>query len=587
MHFSILIIIILGGIGLAFYQYSAATITKEILDYSSQLVDLKRQTIDSFFSRIENNLRTISSNNSVISIMKDDTRDNYAQQLSNDRRISEFLLGIQKFHHEIRDLIILNDQGKVRFFTNDSIRSDFDFDKQDWFPRGQASYSHIQFIGSHSHDYYYRSDVDGKGIISAVIPIIDYMNPARTHLGTVLCNLDLHKVESLHIPLGIAKKSSLLVLDENQKIIFSTLQEINEDLLYRELVDRAGNLEKGHFFIKQKHHNMAAVYSTSHSTNWKIVVVSPTEELLNYQKNIRSFTIIIMILGFLSVVFISVIISRSISAPILTIMHKMEKVETGDFNVRLTNNSYIEIEKLSSRIELMVDRINRLTHDVFSWELTNKDTEIRALLSQINPHFLFNTLQLIKSLAICGKNEEMSNVVTIMGNMLRYTTYETGSLVTIDRELKHVQDYMQIQDYRYPGKFLLEINCPLSLYKCKVPKFILQPLVENSVCHGFYETNEGNIRISVRDNSDGIEIIVKDDGAGITPEKLNIVVEHLKNHREIDRNKNIGLKNVYDRIRLKYDLPYGLKLKSDINKGFTVLISIPKQGEPACESYIH
>jgi two-component system, sensor histidine kinase YesM len=574
-YFSILFISAISIISLSIYQYTSKTMTREILEYSTQIVDQKRRTIDSYFSRIENNLRIIGSNDTVIAPMKDLREDNFADRLYYNRGISDFLVGIQKFDNEIKDFIILDNDSLVQYYTNASVLLDFRFTTTDWFPDELSQYARVSFISSHPQGYYYDKSFNNGEVISAIIPVIDYMNTERTRLGMVLCNLDIQKIEVFNESVGLAEKTSLIVLDGNDRIIHSSIPAEDNAILLEKLLTHLKGQKKGHFMLSHESRKMVAVFSSSEMTGWKIIALSPTEELLDYLINIRTFTVILIILCILLVYLTSVFISRRISEPIFRLMRKMEKVEKGDFDLKLYDPGYDEMEKLTGRIDLMVDRINKLNRDVYSWQLVNKDTKIKALQAQINPHFLFNTLQLIKSLAVCGQTSKMNHIVTLMGNMLRYATYDTEGTVPIKQEIEHVREYMQIQDYRYPGMVTLSLNCPENLTDTMVPKFILQPIVENSIRHGFKEESPGEVEIRIIRKDEDIQIGMIDNGTGMEKDNLDKIREHLKNEKETDTSSSIGLKNVHERLRLKYGPPYGLVFKSEPDRGCHVEITIP------------
>lgn len=574
-YFSILFISAIGIISLSIYQYTSYTMTREILEYSTQIVDQKRRYIDSYFNRIENNLRIIGSNDTVITPMKDLREDNFADRLFYNREVSDFLVGIQKFNLEIKDYIILSNDGLVQYYTNASVRPDFRFLETEWFPHDLSRYTRVTFISSHPQGYYYDSGLNKGEVISAIIPVIDYMNTERTRLGMVLCNLKIQEIEAFNESVKLTGKTSLLVLDSNDRLIYSTIPAENNAILLEKLLSHLKGREKGHFMLNHESRKMVAVFSSSEVTGWKIIALSPIEELLDYLENIRAFSIILIILCILLVYLTSVFISRRISEPIFRLMRKMEKVEKGDFDLKLYDPGYDEMEKLTGRIDLMVDRINKLNRDVYSRDLVNKDAKIKALQAQINPHFLFNTLQLIKSLAVCGKTAEMNHIVTLMGNMLRYATYDTEGTVPIKQEIEHVREYMQIQDYRYPGMVSLSLDCPENLASTMVPKFILQPIVENSIRHGFREESPGEVEIRITRKDEDIHIALIDNGTGMEKDNLEKIREHLNNENETDTSSSIGLKNVHERLRLKYGSPYGLVCSSEPDKGCHVEITVP------------
>ena len=212
------------------------------------------------------------------------------------------------------------------------------------------------------------------------------------------------------------------------------------------------------------------------------------------------------------------------------------------------------------------------------------DTQMKALESQINAHFLYNTLEAINSLAEIEGAEDISVMALALGDMFRYSIKTKGALVTLEKELAHVKNFVAIQQIRFDNGFCFEMDVPEDLYSCRILKLILQPLVENALYHGLLHCNAGSsIYLSARKENKIIYFTVKDDGAGMaTTQKL---LEEKPRFGELSQhaNESIGLKNINARIRLYYGEDYGLSVKSEQGCGTTVQIKIPELAEETKE----
>ena len=200
---------------------------------------------------------------------------------------------------------------------------------------------------------------------------------------------------------------------------------------------------------------------------------------------------------------------------------------------------------------------------------------MEVLVNQINPHFLYNTLQVIQTKAVLEDNRELEDMIFSLGRMLRYSMNQQESHVTIGQELKYIQDYIMFYKERFPNLFTYEIHCPKALRKYHTIKFVLQPVVENCFKHAFANRKEGGtIEISVKEEAEGIRFDVTDNGCGIGEDDLCRLLYSLQ--EEPDIPCHIGLANTHKRIRLAYGSPYGLTITSRIAKGTRISVLIAK-----------
>lgn len=253
---------------------------------------------------------------------------------------------------------------------------------------------------------------------------------------------------------------------------------------------------------------------------------------------------------------------------------------------RIVESPYLnrtdEIGTLYNQYRTMLEENNRYIKSEYENKIVLMDTQMKALESQINAHFLYNTLEAINSLAEIEGSRDISVMALALGDMFRYSIKTKGALVPLEKELAHVQNFVAIQQIRFDNGFSFQLDVPEKLLSCRILKLILQPLVENALYHGLLHCNAGStIWLSARKQGKVICFSVKDDGVGIPREKLENLQQMLAGKpkfQELNQRENgsIGLKNINSRIRLYYGDDYGLEITSEQDKGTTVQIRIPE-----------
>lgn len=279
-------------------------------------------------------------------------------------------------------------------------------------------------------------------------------------------------------------------------------------------------------------------------------------------------------------------LARYLTEPITALSHIMAHPREKN---RAVESPYMnrtdEIGTLYNQYQTMLEENNRYIKSEYENKMILMDTQMKALESQINAHFLYNTLEAINSLAEIEEAEDISVMALALGDMFRYSIKTKGALVTLEKELAHVKNFVAIQQIRFDNGFRFEMDVPEELYSCRILKLILQPLVENALYHGLLHCNAGSsIYLSARKENKIIYFTVKDDGVGMaseTLEQLQKLLEEKPKFGELSQhaNESIGLKNINARIRLYYGEDYGLSVKSEQRCGTTVQIKIPDLAE--------
>ena len=224
----------------------------------------------------------------------------------------------------------------------------------------------------------------------------------------------------------------------------------------------------------------------------------------------------------------------------------------------------------------MTSRIKSLIVDVYQAQLLQKESEFRALQAQINPHFLYNTLETINWMAKLNKMDDISNMVVAISNLMRISINNKRCIITVSEELHYVADYLYIQHVRYKDRLKTLIDVDPSLYGLTIPKLLLQPLVENAVIHGIEKKKSGGfIEVTGRRDANLLIFSVKDNGAGIPEEKLAHILEEKENQDQ--GHTSLGLITVHRRIQFLFGFEYGLQIDSKPGSGTTVWVRLPME----------
>jgi two-component system sensor histidine kinase YesM len=286
-------------------------------------------------------------------------------------------------------------------------------------------------------------------------------------------------------------------------------------------------------------------------------------ELANQQENAVRISLFAFVIILFGSIFISMIIVKSVTKPIKELCDTTEIVAQGDFTTRAEIESDDEISVLTNSFNNMIQKIGNLVEDIKKEQKNLRATELKLLQAQINPHFLYNTLDTIMWLAEGGQTEQVVEIVTSLSDFFRTVLSEGRDYITITEETSHIRSYLEIQQFRYRDILDYEIDIDPVIYNNTILKLTLQPLVENALYHGI-KNKRGKGKISVRGKpqQDKIYLEVKDNGIGMSKEELANIRKRVKGHLDDDNQGGFGLANVDERIRLNYGLQYGLSFES-------------------------
>lgn len=372
----------------------------------------------------------------------------------------------------------------------------------------------------------------------------------------------------------IGTQGYCFVIDSEGRIIYHPQQQVIYSGVKEENLSHVATLTDG---ITEDAERIYAVDKVP-SNRWRVVGVSYVDEMIDGKvkiiyRNAAGFALI----GLFMISGIILLISNKVSKPVYELSRAMRKFERNaeQFEYIPTGIGVYELESLSHSFEHMVKKIQQLMVQLVDEEKTVRKTELKALQAQINPHFLYNTLDSIQWMCERGENKKAIAMVGALARLFRISISKGKEIIPIEKELDHVKSYLIIQSYRFKGQFeyRFEVEEALLSYYCN--KITLQPIVENAIIHGLEGMyDEGEVVIRVKDGGDCILMQVEDNGIGMTEEQCHKIIVH-----DESEQFGIGIKNVNDRLKIYFGKEFGLEIESELDEGTLVTVRIPKLSE--------
>lgn len=403
------------------------------------------------------------------------------------------------------------------------------------------------------------------------------LSPEDNHaLGALLVDLKFNRIKELCESLVIGEKGYDFIIDSDGNYVFHPSQQlIYSDLKHEPIAELIPLLSGERPLLKKDGRNYLSARSSR--TGWYVVSVSLDSDLVTGWPYVQLMNALIGLVLFLIVGLVTNFITKGITRPLRQLQTVMQSVETGEFRKAGNLDATDEIRELAREYDLMVGRIGELMEENIREQELKRKSDLKALQAQINPHFLYNTLDSIIWMGEMDKSDEVVKMTSALSRLFRISISKGRELIPLRDELEHVRSYLTIQEMRYKNKFRYLIDIPESLMDCTVLKITLQPLVENAIYHGIRNVDyEGLIEISGGMENGDLILKVRDNGEGMDVDKLSALLDTdiVDDGNPADR-QGTGIRNVNERIRLYFGPEYGLIYESTEGKGTLITIRIP------------
>jgi two-component system, sensor histidine kinase YesM len=368
--------------------------------------------------------------------------------------------------------------------------------------------------------------------------------------------------------------SSIFILNSSRSILTSPDASLpGKDLSgekYIQNIFKNNSEQSGSFIETINRSNMLVSYKRIEGPDWTIVSLTPMSEINGELISFNRVIVIVVILSSMIAIFMALLLSDNISYPIRKLVKSMSEVQNNNFDISLEYIRNDEFAYLFNSYKTMLHNIKELIEKLYVSEVRKKEVELKSLQAQINPHFLYNTLDSVNWMALELKAADISTMVTSLSNFFRYSLSKGKNIISLEDEKTQVESYLKIQAIRFKEKLDYHIDFSGDILGFLSVKLILQPVVENSILHGINKrSGKGTITITGKKIDSVIEIDISDDGVGADVEELNAILDDPGN------SSSFAIKNVNDRIRHYFGKEYGLRFHNHEGPGTTVIIRFP------------
>ncbi len=435
----------------------------------------------------------------------------------------------------------------------------------------------LTILPAHEEDYFFRSE---STVISIVRNYLDikYLPDVEKVISIFSIEVNTDFIKEIISPLSMNKDEQVYVLDGLGYPIFKSSIQVEQskiDDFYNQIstqaqIDDNGVIlsDSGYLFYRKiKNADWLIIYQLQQGSIY---------QLINETKKLGFLIISLLIIALVS---IALAFSKKLSQPIHNIMNQMKLVESGDLTSEVRVKTHDEIHQLAQAFNRMVKRLNDHINKAYIAQIKQKETDLNAIRTQIRPHYLYNTLEIIRMSALDENAGNTQKMIIALSEQMKYLIEYSEPEVTLKQELEMVQRYFDIIHYRYEQRIRLDMDVPLELLDLKVLKLMIQPLVENAVVHGLKpKDGKGTVKLSANVIDDNLEIQIIDDGVGMAEEQVIELQAKMYNIAALTSDtsgEHIGLSNVQGRIQLIYGSDYGIEITSRKGTGALMTITIP------------
>jgi two-component system, sensor histidine kinase YesM len=405
-------------------------------------------------------------------------------------------------------------------------------------------------------------------------------------LAYISLDISPEKIIDLSRNLYIGGKEEFYLLTPQGEMIYGSDLDVTDDKNNQQWIKQIVEEKEGEGTLEWKEDAFNGVIMYDQlplsAGGWILAKRVSYANLYESAFSVAKINILFGILGLTLVVLATLFVSFKITSPIRVLLRNIQQVEKGNMNVQFPSFGTDEIGLLGFRFQQMIERINTLINREYKLELENKNNQLKVLQSQINPHFLYNALQSIGTVALKNKVPQVYTLITYLSKIMRYGMNMEEDMVPLKKEISYTKAFLLLQKERFGKNLDYSVEVDDSIRDAAVPKMILQPIIENYFKHGFdIRDGIGRVELVCRREDEELVITVRDNGIGVTDERLEEVYEHFKASvlNKIGEATNIGLKNVYVRLKLYYDDQAILLLENPDGGGFMVTMKLPMKME--------
>ncbi|MCI6430116.1 MAG: sensor histidine kinase [Oliverpabstia sp.] len=569
--FLVMALLVLSAIGIVTVislNFTRTSIYENTITYTRQLTGQVNSDIDSYINYMENISSMLAENSDVQKFL---FGSGIQAEEAGEQLMSQFATVLNS-RSDIYNLGILQANGKALFNKGNSyINSYVDISQLAWYKEAVENKDSICLSSAHVQHVI-------SGERPWVITLSRYIpdQTGKKEGGVLFVDLNYSAIRKLCDDSSVGKKGYIFIIDKEGNIVYHPQQQQLYNELQTENIEEVMNCTSDYLELGKGDSKKLYTVSRSEKTGWTVVSCSYTSELLKRSNQAQELYMLMAVILVAVALIISSIVSKGITRPIHKLQSSMALIQEGDFqagNVEVDSRN--EIGSLTETFNVMTQKIQELMVQIIEEQQAKRKSELKALQSQINPHFLYNTLDSIIWMAEEGKNEEVVVMTASLAKLFRQIISNEEEEISIFQEVEYCRNYLIIQKMRYKDKLEFEIDLDPDIKGEKIIKLVLQPLIENAIYHGLkYKESKGMLILKGYGLEDDIIFEIIDNGVGMDQDTMEHIFER---HKVNYRSNGVGVYNVERRIRLSYGQEYGISYKSKLGEGTVATVKIPKE----------
>ncbi|MBO1512789.1 sensor histidine kinase [Metabacillus bambusae] len=444
--------------------------------------------------------------------------------------------------------------------------------------RNNSNFIYIEPMHVLQEESIVKDKKENKDVIRLHRALIDV--PSNKLLGYISLDIAPDQIIDISEKLYVKDKEEFYILSPEGELIFRSNSEVSESEEWITNVLNSTGTSGTMEWEKDSFRGLMMYDKISESSGgWILVKRIPYTSVFESAMSVAKINIIFGVIGLCLVIMATFFVSFKITSPIRVLLQNIKKVEEGNMNVHFESLGNDEIGILGDRFIQMIGKINHLINREYKLELENKTNQLKVLQSQLNPHFLYNSLQSIGTLALKNNVPQVYTLVTHLSKIMRYGMNIDEDLVPLTKEIDYTKAFLLLQKERFGDQFEYSLQFDEEVLTIEVPKMILQPIIENYFKHGFDSSDEsiGQLMIKGKKENDQLVITIHDNGKGISEHRLSEIYQSFdKDKQKIDTNgTNIGLRNVYFRLKLYFNESANFHIQNHKDGGLLVILRLP------------
>ena len=562
MYFTVTAIIAIALISLIIFQRFTNSLNATIIEENSGIVGQLGESVDSY---LRNAMKV--SDSIYYNVIKN-------TDISNDDIKKGMNLIYVNNDNMIDDIALISGKGElIESMPALRLKDNSDVLEKDFFKKSMAESEYINFSMPHIRDLFDRNESSYSWVIS-LSRAVEVTDEGKATQALLLINLNYRYFEEIFSNVNLGNGGYVYLTNDRGDIIWHPKQNEIYSGRFKEDNKYAATLKDGITVENLRGKNITLNVRTIGYTGWKLVGVTPSAALGVDGIKFRFFVLFVADLFLFLLAMINAFISDKISNPIKRLDGSVREIESGNLDVEILPSGSYEVEHLGKSIKNMLGRIKVLMSDLVAEHNAKRKSEFDTLQSQINPHFLYNTLDIIVWMIENENSDKAVNIVTALAKFFRISLSKGKNIITVKDEVEHVRNYLMIQNMRFKNRFEYSIDVDEKVLSYSSLKLMLQPLVENAIYHGMeFMDGDGEIDVKVFKEDDSLYFTITDNGLGMSEDMVETLLS--KDFVPSKKGSGIGVKNVNERIKLYFGSEYGLKVESEPDEGTKITIHLP------------